>query len=362
MAEVFSIRIAPSFTSWRQQARELLAFSINPDSVLWSDESEAQTDLFGDSEKIELSGVRREIKITKAFLDQAKTAACHSTPTRWALLYKIAWRMVCNGERHLLNMPADPDTQTLQEMVKAIRRDCHKMNAFVRFRKVSEDKETGREQFVAWFEPSHHIIEYNAQFFVRRFTGMDWSILSPSQCIHWDGKKLHVTEGVSKDAAPDGDELEELWLGYYKSIFNPARLKLKAMQAEMPKKYWKNLPEAALIEELSREASERTDSMIEAAPVTPRSAPNTPYLKKLWQGNEPDIVSNVKADLEYEDKSVSDLADLAAGCRACPLWESATQTVFGVGMTEPLLRPFTPPIYYVVERTEKLVWMLLLPI
>ncbi|MGO7668145.1 DUF4130 domain-containing protein, partial [Rhizobium ruizarguesonis] len=30
---------------------------------------------------------------------------------------------------------------------------------------------------------------------------------------------------------------DDLWRTYYASIFNPARLKLKAMQAEMPKKY-----------------------------------------------------------------------------------------------------------------------------
>ena len=48
-----------------------------------------------------------------------------------------------------------------------------------------------------------------------------------------------LTPGVSKADAPSEDRLEETWRRYYASIFNPARLKVKAMQAEMPKKYWR---------------------------------------------------------------------------------------------------------------------------
>ena len=46
---------------------------------------------------------------------------------------------------------------------------------------------------------------------------------------------------------PSGDPAEELWRKYYASIFNPARLKVGAMLKEMPRKYWKNMPETALI-------------------------------------------------------------------------------------------------------------------
>ena len=127
------------------------------------------------------------------------------------------------------------------------------MRAFVRFRKVGETDE-GREQFVSWFEPSHHIVRFNAPLFRKRFAGMDWSILTPDECAHWDGTALTFSEGVSAREAPSDDALEDLWRSYYKSIFNPSRLKLKAMQAEMPVKYWKNLPEAPLIQELTVEA------------------------------------------------------------------------------------------------------------
>ena len=76
---------------------------------------------------------------------------------------------------------------------------------------------------------------------------MNWSILTPDRCAHWDGKELSFTEGVPKSEAPADDAVESLWQKYYASIFNPARVKIHAMQAEMPKRYWKNLPEAQLI-------------------------------------------------------------------------------------------------------------------
>ena len=86
--------------------------------------------------------------------------------------------------------------------------------------------------FVAWFEPDHFIVEANTKFFVDRFTSMRWSILTPDRCAHWDKEKLWFTEGVAKSEAPAEDAKENLWLTYYSNIFNPARVKVKAMQKE----------------------------------------------------------------------------------------------------------------------------------
>lgn len=74
--------------------------------------------------------------------------------------------------------------------------------------------------------------------------------------------------GQSKPALPE-DASEHLWLTYFRNIFNPARLKVKAMQSEMPKKYWKNMPEAAAIPDLIASAPERVRRMNEAAPTLP---------------------------------------------------------------------------------------------
>jgi DNA polymerase len=132
-----------------------------------------------------------------------------------------------------------------------IRRTTCTRCGFVRFRESS----TRREVCSSPGEPAHHIVEPETlDFFVDRFASMRWSILTPERCAHWDGAQLSFTDGVDKSQAPSGDDVEALWLTYYSNIFNPARVKVHAMQAEMPKKYWSNLPEAAVIPTLLQEA------------------------------------------------------------------------------------------------------------
>ena len=215
----------------------------------------------------------------------ARSVAAHSDPRRWNVLYRVLWRLTHGNERHLLALSTDRDTRLLQQWCKAIGRDIHKMHAFVRFRLVGKDEITGREQFVAWFEPEYRIERLVAGFFKKRFTGMDWSILTPHECVHWNGSHLHFTPGVPGDTAIDNDALDDLWRTYFRSIFNPARLKIKAMQSEMPKKYWKNLPEASIIADLIAESSGRVEKMLRTEPRPAKPAPNNAYLDSLREMN-----------------------------------------------------------------------------
>jgi len=279
-----SISIQPTFESWRDAARGLLAAGDEPAGILWSDNA-AEGALF-DSESAIPKEPGSAPKVPAAFLEVARTAACHTDPRRWGLLYRMAWRITHGGERHLLEMPTDPDTRLVQNWCKAVGRGIHKMHAFVRFRLVGVNEESGREQFVAWFEPEHRIVRLGSPFFVKRFANMDWSILTPHECAHWDGRALQFTPGVSRDAAPDEDSLDDLWRTYYRSIFNPARLKVNAMQSEMPKKYWKNLPEASLIEGLIADSRKRVKTMLDAEERPVKPAPKNEYLESLRKLNE----------------------------------------------------------------------------
>jgi DNA polymerase len=203
----------------------------------------------------------RPVRASRAFVELARSAIRHSDPERFALLYRLLWRLQSNPR--LLEDGADRDVRRIEELAKAVRRDIHKMRAFVRFRLVQEsDEETG-EHYVAWFEPEHHVLRANAGFFVRRFANMKWSILTPKGSLHWDGDRLEEGPPAQRPDAPSGDPAEDLWCKYYASIFNPARLKIGAMLKEMPRKYWKNMPEAALLPELVAGAQARESQMVE---------------------------------------------------------------------------------------------------
>ena len=273
-----TITYPKNFTEWRKIARTFLTQEIHPEELLWQPAQE--TGLFQDESVVTAKKTATPHKVPQDFLNYAQTAACHRSDSQWALLYSLLWRLT-HGERHLLSLSTDPEVHRVKGMIKAISRDIHKMHAFVRFRKVGDCSETGREQFVSWFEPEHRIVRLTSSFFKKRFTGMDWSILTPDDCMHWDGKTIQFTEGVDKSQAPDADAQDELWKSYYKSIFNPARLKVKAMQSEMPKKYWKNLPEAELIEELIAGSGKTTQDMLEKPSSPEKPAPKNAYLEKL---------------------------------------------------------------------------------
>jgi DNA polymerase len=283
------------FDGWRDAARNLAAARVPPSDVVWQ-VGERPSDLFGDEALLESHAP--PLRVPRPFVDLARTVALHADPERWALLYTALTRVL--GQPKLVDDRADPLMRRLDEMAKAVRRDIHKMRAFVRFREVEEDD--GATRYVAWFEPEHHIVRENARFFVNRFTAMTWSILTPELSVHWDGTTLGEGPGATKADAPAGDPIEEVWKTYYASIFNPARLKVGAMLKEMPRKYWKNMPETALVGELVAGAQAREVAMIEKA----RTAPG----------------GNI-------DAAWAALRDEAMGCTRCDLHRHATQTVFG---------------------------------
>jgi DNA polymerase len=174
------------------------------------------------------------------------------------------------------------------------------------------------DRFVAFFEPEHHIVRRAASFFVQRFTNMRWSILTPELSLHWDGQSLTEGPGATKSDAPSGDPLEDMWRTYYASIFNPARLKVGAMLREMPKKYWRNMPETSLVEPLIAGARNRELQMIEASVVKEGLKHALEAERAIAPGG------NLRASWEALLKD-------ARKCTRCDLYKHATQTVFGEG-------------------------------
>jgi uracil-DNA glycosylase len=287
---------ATDFRSWRATARRLLAASVSPDEVVWDAESGL---LFSDP----LPKSRRlQAAVPREFLKTAQTAALHRGPGRWALLYKVLYR-ITHGEHDLIKIEADDDIRQLRLLEKEVRRDMHKMKAFVCFRRISD---SDPEQFAAWHKPDHYIVEAMAPWFAERFASLRWSILTPDRSAHWDGEKITYAPGVPRSEAPGDDALEDLWRDYYRSIFNPARVKVKAMKAEMPVRHWATLPEAQIIPELLANADTRVMDMTTNQKAS--AAPWVPAAHKL------------------------PLLQVAAPeCRGCDLYRHATQVVFGEG-------------------------------
>lgn len=300
------------FAEWRGVARALLAGGVAPEDVSWRGAEEGAS-LFGDQAPVS-SGAA--VSLPRELLTMADRVICHRDAEVPARLYRVVWRAA--RERQLLARTTDADVDWLRKTDKAIRRDIHKMHAFVRFRRLGEGE--GRERFAAWFEPDHRILRLTAPFFRRRFYGMDWAIVTPDARAIWEDEELNYGPGGTRDEVPDSDVVEDQWRTYYGAIFNPARVKIDAMRAEMPKKYWHNLPEAQDIAPLLAGAGARVERMREAAV----SAAN-PRTEK-WRTRMPDELA-----LDDDVKTLAGLAKAVGRCMRCPLYCNATQAVVGEG-------------------------------
>ena len=303
------------FDEWRAVARRLLLEAVPPDEVVWVDPTMPH-DLFSVEEPVGQVTNRKVGTVPERFIEWAEAGICHSDPERFGLLYRLLWRL--QKDKELMTVRSDPDVGRLDRRVSAVRRDAHKLKAFVRFKEIVDD--SGLERFVAWFEPEHYVLERVAPFFVRRFTGMMWGIVTPYRSVYWDGETLEFGEGGSKADVPADDALEPVWKSYFASIFNPARLKVQMMKSEMPVKYWRNLPEVELIPSLIRGAKAAEEEMIERM----ASIPSSKHVRRMER-----VEPGASAPEAFH--SLAEVKEGVDACRRCSLYEMATQAVFGEG-------------------------------
>ncbi|MCY0092915.1 UdgX family uracil-DNA binding protein [Hoeflea ulvae] len=297
--------------AWRKAARACLREGLSPADVSWGT-AQTERSLFDDQPIAGAAPVK--MTVPRSFVSLAETVCWHSDADRFARLYAFLWRL--KDTPHLIADRGDRELAHLRAMEKSVHRCQHKMKAFVRFREIG-DRDDLRRSFAAWFEPTHHTVEPTADFFARRFADMDWRIVTPEKSAIFQDGSLSFAPGQPKPALPE-DAGEALWLTYFRSIFNPARLKVQAMTSEMPKKYWKNLPEAATIPDLIANAPARARAMAQAAPTLPpvragKARQQLAAHMSAWDGPKEALPAAIYA------------------CTRCPLHRTATQAVPGVG-------------------------------
>ncbi|MEO6258775.1 MAG: UdgX family uracil-DNA binding protein [Thermoanaerobaculia bacterium] len=324
------VRIEPQFDSWREAARALLSEGVDHRDVVFD---AGESPLLPGMLVEWRPGASRPLSLPRRFVNIARLVAAHRDPERWSLLYRGAWRLL-HQSRSLLEMTVDDDVLLLKAREHDVRRDIHKMHAFVRFQKSDDD------HFVAFYRPDHAIVPLASPFFRDRFPSMRWSILTPDLSAQWDGTLLTYTAGADFPPSASADQLEALWRTYYRSIFNPARINLTAMKNEMPSRFWKGMPETRDLSRLVQTAAARVsgmsgDAVPSAAPFVPRHA------------------------------SLAEQREAAASCDGCALRAPATQVVYGEGPADARVvmvgeqpgdvedrsgRPFTGPAGEVFDR------------
>lgn len=305
-----TLPVVGTVAAWKAEVRLLAARGVLPKDVQWS-VGTPREDLFS---KAPLTGPTIPLHLTRAAAEDIETAMLHRDPERFALGHAAV--IAVSRQQSRWGDRSDPVISRLMAMGKTVRRAIHKMHAFVRFRELPS-AQPGRRRFGAWFEPEHPIAEAAAPFFANRFGDMDWAIATPEVTLIFDGN-LRIEQTLAPPATAR-DATEDLWRTYFGAIFNPARLNPRMMQSEMPRHYWKNLPEADLIPDLIRTAP----AAVAAKHARAKSEAPPSYRARA-------AVARARIALPAPG-TLDGLAAAARQCTRCQLHGPATQTVWGEG-------------------------------
>jgi len=203
-------RFDGSFEGFREEARALLTKGVPPESIVWVPEDDPQDTIPGLLAPVSHpppppAGAPGTPHIPRALLGLAERAACHRNPERFALLYRVLWR-VTREDPALLGRSDDEDIAELHALERAVMREVAHLEHHLSFR--IESRRHG-EHFVAHARPHHRVLHLLAPRFAERFRGQTWSVLTPSESMHGDGKGVHFGPGVPDDLlelAGDDDE------------------------------------------------------------------------------------------------------------------------------------------------------------
>jgi DNA polymerase len=310
-----TITIEDEFDAWRSAALSALSQGLAPESIEWrtSQSHAAEPSLFEptEAEHHEAQSHAPTVRVSKEVATLIKDAAHFSDAHRWSFLYRVLWRWA-QGDRAVASA-ADEDGARLSRMAKAVRRAQHDMIAYVRFRK--RDASLGSPEYVAWYEPDHDVLAWSAEHFAKRMGKSTWLITTPTGAAMFNGETLRLERrhAFAADHVSDTpDSAEALWLTYYKSTFNPARLNEDALELHMPVRFWKGLPEGALIPRLVSEARSGARRVAQARGVGALGGKSIP----------------VEASEAQPERDTPTSLD---ACRRCDLWRTATQAVAGQG-------------------------------
>jgi probable DNA metabolism protein len=267
-----ALRGETDWDGWRAAARALALSDVPPEQIRWT---------VGATRSGIPAVEGRGFNVSRALVSLAGVVLQARDPTRFDLLYRLIWRAQAGALP--LDDAADEEVRRARGLALAVRAEAHRMRTQLRYLALPE---AGGVRHLGWYVPAHYVLEANARVLARRFPDLVVSILTPEGGAHWDANGLRFGAGADPEAVPDDRALAAYWRAYGSELLTSAQA-------------GSSVPEA---EELLED------------PWPPDRPPVGPVV--MPRGADPDV--------EHAARE-------AADCRRCPLFEPATQTVFGEG-------------------------------
>lgn len=128
-----------------------------------------------------------------------------------------------------------------RSIVKSFNHETHAYKGFTRFREIQDG------YLLAEITPENDILLHLTQHFFKRMPAEKFIIYDKTRnkaslCEHGNYEEIEILEMDAVDSEKEAI-FKDAWRGFYDAIGIEERKNKKLMQANMPKKYWKYLPE-----------------------------------------------------------------------------------------------------------------------
>lgn len=137
----------------------------------------------------------------------------------------------------------------ISEIVTMMRREKHRMEAFIRFKKLKDDS------FYAEIEPDFNVIPMLIRHFKNRYADQKFIIydikrkygiyydLHDVEFILMEFSEEHRANNIANALCEDEGIYQHLWKNYFTSVNIVSRKNTKLHIRHIPKRYWKHLTE-----------------------------------------------------------------------------------------------------------------------
>jgi probable DNA metabolism protein len=138
-----------------------------------------------------------------------------------------------------------PEILKVKEINKQIHREVHRMHAFVRFQKTTNDL------YYATVVPDFNVLPLIGEHFEKRYSDQHWMIYDKKRNygLYYDQKQVLMVEWGDEqlqqcpEFVAEEKAYETLWKNYFQSVNIAERKNVKLHLRHMPKRYWKYLTE-----------------------------------------------------------------------------------------------------------------------
>ncbi len=158
-------------------------------------------------------------------------------------------RYVFDSKQNIEDDYGNKYVMRLSEIIRMTGRERHRMEAFIRFRKLKD------ETFYATIEPDFNVLPLLIKHFKNRYADQKWIIydtkrnygvyynLHDTEYINLDFSTIKKPGDIKEAFTADEGIYQSLWQNYFKSVNIPARKNTKLHVRHVPKRYWRHLTE-----------------------------------------------------------------------------------------------------------------------